>query len=92
MVFWAVVQKSFKSIDIENGLARRWSPQNRKRSVVLDPLRSFGQPILQSSGVPTAALKASFDAEGDSKIVARLFEVSRREVEDAIEFEERLAA
>ncbi len=92
MIFWSVVERTFKSVDIEGGLARRWWPQNRKRSIVLDPLRSFGQPILDKTGIPTAALKNAFDAEGEASIVARLFEVSKKEVVDAIEFEERLTA
>ena len=92
MVFWSVVERTFKSVDIEGGLAARWWPQARKRSIVLDPSRSFGQPILDLSGIPTSALKTSYEAERDLGVVARLFEVTQKEVADAIEFEDHLAA
>lgn len=92
LVFWSVVERTFRSIDIEGGLAARWWPQPRKRSIVLDPRRSFGQPILEKSGIPTGALKTMYDAEKDLKVVAKLFELSYKEVTDAIEFEDQLAA
>jgi uncharacterized protein (DUF433 family) len=70
--------------------ALRWYPLQRSRSVVLDPSRAFGQPIVSEAGVPTATLAEMLRAEdGDVDRVARIFDVSRDAVLKAQQFEER---
>lgn len=72
--------------------AARWYPMKRSQAVVLDPQRSFGQPILASSGIPTAAIAASLLAEGgDAHRVARLYGIARSDVHKAAAFEHRMA-
>ena len=68
-----------------------WWPLGQDRRVLLDPARSFGAPICLE-GVPTEILAASCRLEGDTALVARLFEVDVRSVSDALEFEQRPAA
>ncbi len=46
---------------------RRWWPLGEKRLVVLDPKRSFGQPIVSNDGVPTYFLAKAFNACGSVK-------------------------
>ena len=75
-----------------NEEATRWYPIPRSKSVVFDPSRSFGQPILTDFGVPTAALAEAVKAEGgDAKRVARLYEIPVAAVRKALAFEERVA-
>ena len=75
------------------GEAARWYPLRQSRSIVLDPSRSFGRPILADSGVPTAAISDALAAEkNDEKRVARLFEVPLAAVKRAMEFESQLSA
>jgi hypothetical protein len=45
------------------GVAVRWWPMGRKRLVVIDPDRSFGQPIVSTEGVRTAVLYKAYLAE-----------------------------
>jgi hypothetical protein len=47
----------------DRNLAVRWWPMGRKRLVVIDPERSFGQPIVSTEGVPTAVLYKAYLAE-----------------------------
>ena len=70
----------------------RWWPLGRDRRVVIDPERSFGQPIVDPESVPTAVLARAFRAEGSIEAVARWFLVPEPSVEDAVEFENKLAA
>ena len=68
--------------------ALRWYPLSKSKAVVFDPERSFGQPILTKSGIPTIAIARSVKAEGgDVKRVARLFEISSADVQRAVAFE-----
>jgi uncharacterized protein (DUF433 family) len=72
--------------------AERWFPLKGSRAVVFDPQRSFGQPILADSGVPTAAIAQALQAEGgDAPRVARLYDISLAEVRKASAFEQRVA-
>jgi len=83
----------YKGIDFgPEDSAERWWPMDRRRSVVVDPARSFGQPIVDREGVPTAVLAEAFSAESSLERVASWFEVSIRSVRDAVDFEERLEA
>jgi uncharacterized protein (DUF433 family) len=69
----------------------RWWPLGRQTSVVIDPARSFGQPIVSDGGVPTAVLADAVATEGSIAKVARLYEVPPQEVHAALRFEQRLA-
>ncbi len=50
----------------DGGVAIRWWPMGKKRLVVIDPKRSFGQPIVSTEGVPTAVLYKAYLAESGS--------------------------
>ncbi|MDU8432541.1 DUF433 domain-containing protein [Pseudomonas syringae pv. actinidifoliorum] len=73
--------------------AKRWYPVNRSKAVVLDPARNFGKSILTITGIDTAAIHHSYQAEGqNAKRVALLHEIPFEAVEAAIAFEHRHAA
>jgi len=81
----------YSGIEYDDGFARRWYPEPRSRAVVIDPVVQFGQPMVVESGIPTASLYASFLAEQRNKaMVAKLFEISPKQVESAVRFEEKL--
>ena len=65
----------------------RWWPLGMNRRVVIDPERSFGQPVVEPESVPTAVLARAFKAEGSIQAVARWYRVDPKSVEDAVEFE-----
>ena len=96
--FKAVIKPSlFAGIDYEDGQARRWYPsEHHSKTIVIDPERQFGKPMLTESAVPTRALYASYKAEGGDKaaaaMVARLFELPVKEVQAAVKFEAELQA
>jgi len=66
---------------------RRWWPVNGKRSIVVDPQRAFGTPIVDAAGVPTRVLANAVDAEESIEVVADLFGVDPVAVAEAVEFE-----
>jgi len=69
----------------------RWWPLGRNTPVVVDPARSFGQPIVSTAGIPTAVLADAVAAEGSVAKAARLFRMSPQAVNAALRFEQRLA-
>jgi uncharacterized protein (DUF433 family) len=87
-----IIERTFKDLDIENDAVTRWRPFKGKNSIVIDPLRAFGQPIATNYGVPTTTLADSVEAEGSVNRVAQLFEVAAQVVRDAVQFEKALIA
>lgn len=66
-------------------LAARWHVYE---GVIVDPQRRYGKPIVADSGVPTAILAASYDANNqDAEVVADWYGTSVDEVVRAVEFE-----
>lgn len=91
-VFRTIVKDSlYAGIEYDGDLARRWFPEGKKHAVVVDPEVQFGHPMIEQSGVPTAALYAAWLAEGKKRAaVAKLYEVDARHVDAAVRFEEKL--
>lgn len=88
----AVIEQTFKDLDIEDDAVRRWRPFKNKPSIVIDPARAFGQPITARFGVPTVTLADAFTAEGSIERVASLYEVTPGAVRDAVAYEQFLQA
>jgi len=84
-VFRVVVEPSLTNLDFDSDSASRW--WLLKRTIVLDPARSFGQPIVAESGVSTARLAQAVEAEGSVARTAQIFEIKPALVRDAIAFE-----
>jgi uncharacterized protein (DUF433 family) len=89
--FHRVIEPSFRDVDLDAEITRWW-PLGKQRSVVLDPQRSFGAPIVSESGIPTATLASAADVAGSPREATRWYPATEREVRDAIAFERRLAA
>ena len=89
--FARIIERSFLNLDFDDHKATRWFLLPNKRTVVADPSRSFGQPIVSDSGIPTIRLAQAVKAEGSIEKVARLFEIAISSVRDALAFEQRLS-
>ena len=81
----------FKKIDYGPFEASRYWPQGNDKSVVIDPTRSFGQPIDARSGVPTKIVYAMHLAGEDLSTISEWYRMDKTAVTDAIEFEKSLS-
>jgi len=92
-VFAQIIKAFLKELEFaaDSGLVRWW-PLGEKRFVVLDPTRNFGRPIVDRHGVPTEVLANAVEAAGSVAEVAHWYEVPEQEIQDAVAFEQRLAA
>lgn len=91
-IFGSLVAPFFRGIVFKDGQAAEWWPLGESRTVVLDPQRRFGQPIVSRRGVPTAILARAFKAERSMAAVADWMDVTEAEVADAVDYEHSLAA
>jgi uncharacterized protein (DUF433 family) len=92
-VFAQITRPFLKELEFTEGdVLLRWRPQTTKGLVVLDPTRNFGRPIVVNHGVPTEVLASATKACGSIDEVAHWYDVADAEIEDAVEFEQKLAA
>lgn len=90
--FREVLERSLTNVEYDGGGApSRWWPLGKSASVVVDPARSFGQPIEAETAVPAATLAAAAKAEGSAEAAARAWDVPVRAVRKAIAFEGKMA-
>jgi uncharacterized protein (DUF433 family) len=92
-VFVQIVGPFLKELEFDSAQTLvRWKPATTRHLVVLDPTRNFGRPIVARNGVPTEVLAQAAKVSGSLEEVSRWYEVPRSEIEDALEFEQQLAA
>jgi len=91
-VITEVAAPFFRTIEYADNRARRLCPLGLNRRVILDPELSFGAPIERRSGVPTHTLFQMSKAGESVEAIADWYEVDPEGVNDAIEYEQRLAA
>lgn len=92
-VFAQIISPFLKELEFTDcDVLVRWRPATTRRLVVLDPTRNFGRPIVNQHGVPTEILATATKACGSIQEVSRWYEVPEDEIEDAVEFEQKLAA
>lgn len=88
-----ILSPFLKQLDFKNDEIIMWWPMTPKRQVVLDPSRSFGQPIVNKEGILTNVLASAYHANNCSyDIVSEWFEASKVSIRDAVEFEKNIAA
>src|ERR1700730_9270374 len=92
-VFHRIVEPSLHDLEFDAQVVARWFPFGASRkTVVVDPARAFGRPIVAKGGVPTQVLSEAVQVEGSLEKVARLYEIQLAAVRDAVAFEGQLAA
>ena len=85
--FRDIIERSLTNLDYdEAGIPSIWWPLGRAKSVMIDPARSFGQPIEAETSVPVDALVSAVEAEGTPEAAARVWDVPLRAVKRALAF------
>ena len=82
----------YKGLEFKADQPMRWFPLKNSKRVVIDPAVAFGQPTIDPEGVPTIVLARAFDAEKNIERVAYWYNVPKRSVQDAVNYQQRIAA
>ncbi len=91
-VIGRLIEQSLSDVTFDGMSPVQWRPRGAKGGILLDPERSFGQPVEECCYVPTRTLADAVASErGDVDKVARLYEVPVRSVRRALQFERDLA-
>ena len=91
--FHNIVEPSLRDMEFEADIVARWFPLGAsRRTIVIDPARAFGRPIVVEGGVPIEVLADAVEVEGSLQRVAKLYDAPLAAVRDAVLFHQRLAA
>ena len=92
-VFLLFINPYLKNLTFsEDGVPLQWWPYKESRHIVIDPQRSFGQPIVRKEGVPTRILSCAFSTIRSIDKVAQWYAAESVAVEAAVEYEKTLMA
>lgn len=86
-VFKRVVAPSLQDLEFDEHAVKRWWLLHGKKSIVADPDRAFGQPIIAAHGITTQRVAGAVKAEGSVAEVARLYEIKPSLIRDALAYE-----
>lgn len=92
--FKSIIEPFCKRLDFDavTHLAEKFYPDGRESSVVVDPRRSFGRPVIDNTNI-TTEMVACFIRSGDRiEEIAINYDLEPDQVKKAWEFEQRIAA
>lgn len=82
-----IVEQFCAKIDFgEDFLAQKFFPIGKENSVVIDPHHQFGQPTIYRTNIPAETLFNYYKGGEKVGFIATLYELSEKEVRDAIAF------
>jgi uncharacterized protein (DUF433 family) len=93
-VFAQITRPFLKQLEFKDGTTlERWWPLGTNKQIVVDPRKNFGQPSIAHEGIATQVLAETVQANnGSVEEVARWYEISPQSVQQAVEYEQSLAA
>jgi uncharacterized protein (DUF433 family) len=99
LVMTDIVSAHLERLDWEGNFAARLYPFTRlttdrhaPRSVMIDPTRSFGRPVLADLGIATSEIAERYKAGDSIKLLMKDFGGSQTDIEEAIRCELQIAA
>ncbi|MDR6263851.1 hypothetical protein [Roseobacter sp. N2S] len=88
-VFSRIVSQSIKNLEYDNGKAVRWRPHS-SNSIVIDPKRLFGAPLLDKYGVSTRTLFDEFHYHQNFEYLSSIYDIPKPIIKNAIAYENSL--
>lgn len=67
-------------------LAEKYYPLGKKHNIVVDPHHQFGQPVIEGTNILADTIYSMYKAKEPVKLIASLYELSEKQVADAIAF------
>lgn len=81
------IHRFFKKLDFDTDhLASRYWPLGRKKSVLIDPERKFGHPVLNNKNIYPETIYQHYIAGDPIPYLAYVYELTEDEVKNALEF------
>lgn len=75
-----------EKIDFEENLAVRYYPLGKDKSIVIDPKRRFGNPVIASKNIEAEIICSHYKAGDPISYLAAIYNLTETEIEDALVF------
>lgn len=83
----SIIKAFFKNLDFDSDeIASRFWPMGRESSILIDPARKFGHPIISGHNIYPEVLHNHVKAGDPIAYIALIYEISEKEVQDAIDY------
>jgi len=90
--FGKIIESFANKIDFsDDSLAERYWPRGKDSSIVVDPHHQFGQPVIKGSNIVTDTIYSMYQSGEKIKTLSVLYDISEKEICDAIEFYKKAA-
>lgn len=81
------IQVFFKKLEFDNNnLAMRFWPLGKEKSILIDPERKFGHPVIANKNIYPETIYKHHLADDPAIYIAHVYGVTEKQVEDAINF------
>jgi uncharacterized protein (DUF433 family) len=82
-----IIESFFSNLDFDsNNLASRYWPMGKQNSIVLDPKRKFGHPVIENYNIYPETIYKLYKAGDPIPYIAHVYELTEQQVNNAIEF------
>ena len=82
-----ILEKYIHKIEFgQDGYAEKYFPLGKDKSIVVDPKIQFGSPTIKGTRVEIKTIKESFDSGDPKELIAKIYDLTMNQVEDAISF------
>ena len=83
----SLIKAFYKNLEFDgNEMASRFWPMGKNKSIVIDPERKFGHPIINGHNIYPEVLHGMFKAGDSIRFIAAIYEISTKQVKDAIQY------
>lgn len=88
-----VIKMFFVNLDFDkNNVATKYYPLGKEKSIVVDPNRKFGHPLLEGNNIQPQILYNHYKSGDPIEYLASIYEIGVNVVNDAIEYCSKRAA
>ena len=82
-----IIQLFFVNLEFdEDNLASKFWPMGKEKSILVDPKRRFGQPVIDSKNIEPSIIENHYKAGDPVKYIAYIYRLTENEVNDALEY------
>jgi uncharacterized protein (DUF433 family) len=87
IAFKEIIESFCKKIEFSKSkLAERYYPLGKEHHIVVDPHHQFGQPVIEHTNLLAETIFDLHTAGEKKEVLARLYKISPKEIDDAVAF------
>jgi uncharacterized protein (DUF433 family) len=88
-----IIKEFAKNIDFDkSNLAIRFWPKGKTNSIVVDPHHQFGQPVIDGTNINAQGIFSMYESSEPIEAIGILYDLTEKQVNDAINFYKTFAA